>query len=164
MARTLRSVPSSPRGTPRRQAPTTLSYVEMFRATPSERIRIIKQGLPAADAKRILSDLALTQKLTFEALKLSVATVNRKAAKQEALSPDESERVIGVAKLIGQLQAMIEESGSVDGFDARAWISRWLEEPLPALGNEAPVNLLDTMEGQALVAETLSKMQSGAYA
>ena len=164
MASSLRSAAAAPARRPRRRTATSLSYVEMFRATPSERIRIIKRGIPAAEAKRILSDLSLNQKLTFGALKLSVATVNRKAAKQEALSPDESERVIGVAKLIGQLQAMVEESGTADGFDAAAWISRWLGEPLPALGDVAPVNLLDTMEGQALVADTLSKMQSGAYA
>lgn len=100
----------------------------------------------------------------MRALKLSQATVNKKAKQDQALSPDESERVIGVAKLVGQLQAMIEESGNPEGFDAAAWLSQWLREPVPALGGARPFDLMDTMEGQALVSRTLAQMQSGAYA
>jgi uncharacterized protein (DUF2384 family) len=35
---------------------------------------------------------------------------------------------------------------------------------LPALGGVRPLDLMDTMEGQSLVAETLARIQSGAYA
>lgn len=140
------------------------SYIAIFRATPVDRIRMIKGGVPAAEAKRMFADLAMPQGVAFQALKLSAATVNRKAAQDQTLSADEGERVIGVAKLIGQLEAMVEESGDAEGFDARAWISRWLSEPLPALGGARPVDMLDTMEGQAVVANSLAQMQSGAYA
>ncbi len=102
--------------------------------------------------------------MAFEALNLSAATINRKAARDQTLSTDESKRVIGVAKLIGQLVAMVEDSGDLGGFDAAAWLSRWLGEPLPALGGRLPLDLLDTMEGQALVGATLAKMQTGACA
>jgi putative toxin-antitoxin system antitoxin component (TIGR02293 family) len=141
-----------------------LSYLEVFRATPVDRIRMIKDGVNAVEAKRLFSDLAVSQSWAFAALNLSPATVNRKAAQNKVLSPDESERVIGMAKLIGQLEAMVEESGDAAGFDAAAWMSRWLREPLPALGGRCPVELLDTMEGQALIADALAQIQSGAYA
>lgn len=150
-----------------RRRPTSgnaFSYVEIHRAAPAERVRMIKDGVPAARAKRIIADLSLPQGVAFDALRLSVATVNRKAAQHAVLAADEGERVLGVARLIGQLEAMIEESGDGRGFDARAWISRWLGEPLPALGGARPLDLLDTMEGQALVAGTLARTQSGAYA
>lgn len=140
------------------------AYVELFRAGRNERIRMIKAGLPAAEAKRILSGLALPSGVAMEALKLSPATVNRKVARQQALAPEDSERVLGVAKLVGQVQAMVEESGNPEGFQAELWVSRWLREPIPALGGQRPIELLDTMEGQALVSETLARMQSGAYA
>ena len=139
------------------------AYVALFRASPEERIRMIKEGVPAAEAKRILFDLSISQSAAFEALRLSAATVNKKAARAEALSTSEGERVLGVAKLVGQLQVMVEESGDPEEFDAAAWISRWLREPVPALGGQRPLDLLDTMEGQALVSGTLAKLQSGAY-
>lgn len=140
------------------------AYLDIYRATPVDRIRIIKAGVSASKAKRLISDLHFDQRVLLAALNLSTATVNRKAARDEPLTPDESERVVGVAKLVGQLQAMVEESGTSEGFDATAWLSQWLREPVPGLGGAKPVDLLDTMEGQALVSKTLAQMQSGAYA
>lgn len=143
---------------------SAFAYLDIYRAAPVDRIRIIKEGVSATKAKRLISDLHFDQKVLLAALNLSTATMNRKAARNEPLSPDESERVVGVAKLVGQLQSMVEESGSAEGFDATAWLSQWLREPVPSLGGARPVDLLDTMEGQALVARTLAQMQSGSYA
>lgn len=66
--------------------------------------------------------------------------------------------------LIGHLEAMVQESGDPNGFDPAAWMARWLNEPLPALGGARPIDLMDTMEGQALVSTVLAQLQSGAYA
>ncbi|MYM95718.1 MbcA/ParS/Xre antitoxin family protein [Duganella vulcania] len=55
-------------------------------------------------------------------------------------------------------------SGDPTGFDAEHWLAGWLAKPLPALGGATPASYLDTFEGQKLVAELLSMMQSGAYA
>ena len=147
----------------RRQA-AALSYLDLYLASPLERIAMIKRGIPAAEAKRLLADLAIGQGAGLKALNLSTATVNKKAKHGETLSPGESERVIGCAKLVGQLEAMIEESGGSARFDAVAWMARWLREPLPAFGGARPADLMDTMEGQGLVSSALAKLQSGVYA
>jgi putative toxin-antitoxin system antitoxin component (TIGR02293 family) len=141
-----------------------LSYTNVYRASPAERISMIKRGVPAAEVKRLLTDLNIGQGIGFKALNLPTATVNKKAKTGDLLSTEESERVIGLAKLVGQLEAMVEESGDPAGFDAHAWISQWLTEPLPAFGGARPLDLIDTMEGQGLVASALAKLQSGAYA
>lgn len=141
-----------------------LFYIEIYRSSPQARIKMIRSGVKAGDAKQMISDLHFDQQVLLGALNLKTATVNRKAARNEALSIEESERVLGIASLVGQLQAIIEESGDPEGFDATQWLSRWLREPLSALGGEEPVSLLDTMEGQSLVADTLAKVQSGAFA
>ena len=88
----------------------------------------------------------------------------RKAANNQPLSTEDSERVLGLAKLVGQLEDMVEESGETDGFDAPEWLSSWLRQPLPALGGVNPIDLLDTMEGQAVVSRALAQIQSGAFA
>ena len=141
-----------------------LSYLAVYRASPLERISMIKHGVRATEAKRIIAELAIGQGAGLKALKLSPATVNKKAKQDRTLSPGESERVIGFAKLVGQLQAVIQESGNPEGFDAAVWMSRWLNDPVPALGGARPIDLMDTMEGQALVSTTLAQLQSGAYA
>jgi putative toxin-antitoxin system antitoxin component (TIGR02293 family) len=141
-----------------------LSYLGVYRASPRERISLIKHGVPAAEAKHLLTDLNLGLGVGFKALNLPTATVNKKAKSGDLLTSEESERVIGLARLVGQLEAMVEESGDGTDFDAHAWIARWLAEPLPAFGGARPLDLIDTMEGQGLVSSALAKLQSGAYA
>ena len=140
-----------------------LSYLSVYRASPLERISLIKRGIPAAEAKRLFVELPIGQGVGFKALNLSTATVNKKAKQGETLSREESERIVGFARLVGQLEAMIQESGDLTDFDARAWVARWLTEPLPAFGGARPADLIDTMEGQGLVSSALAKLQSGAY-
>ncbi len=144
--------------------PADLPCLGIFRASPVERIAMIRGGVQAADAKRLLDHLALGQGAGLKALSLSTATINKKAKQNQALSPSESERVIGCAKLVGQVEAMVRESGEAAGFDAAAWMARWMTEPLPAFGGVRPIDLMDTMEGQGLVSAALAKVQSGAYA
>jgi putative toxin-antitoxin system antitoxin component (TIGR02293 family) len=141
-----------------------LSYIAVYRATPLERIDMIRRGILASEAKRLFAELPIGQGAGFKALNLSTATVNKKAKLGDTLSPEESERIVGFAKLVGQLEAMIQDSGNVEKFDARAWMARWLTEPLPAFGGVRPADLVDTMEGQGLVSAALAKIQSGAYA
>lgn len=147
-----------------RAEPALLSYHTLYRATPQDRIALTRRGIPASEAKRIFADLMPSQAAGFAALNLSTATVNKKAKNGENLSPEESERIIGLAKLVGQLQAMVEESGDPTNFDAKAWMARWLSEPLPAFGGLRPADLVDTMEGQGLVSTALAQIHSGAYA
>lgn len=144
--------------------PPVIRYLDIFRASPHDRIGMIRRGVPAADAKQMASDLKVEQGSFFRALNLKTATVNRKAARDFFLAADESERLLGIARLVGQVEAIVEESGDPQGFDAPEWLSRWLREPLPALGGTMPIALLDTMEGQALVSDALARVQSGAYA
>ncbi len=153
------AVSSGPAGKPQ-----ALSALAVYRASPLERIAMVRRGIPAAEAKRIFADLHIGQSAGFKALNLSTATVNRKAKHGETLSPEESERLVGFARLVGQLEAMVQDSGDPTDFDARAWMARWLTEPLPAFGGVRPADLVDTMEGQGLVSAALAQIQSGAYA
>jgi putative toxin-antitoxin system antitoxin component (TIGR02293 family) len=147
-----------------RRRRTGLSYLAVFHASPLERIDMIKRGVRAIEAKRMLADLAIGQGAALKALNLSPATVNKKAKQDQTLSPGDSERVIGMARMVGHLEAMVQESGDPTGFDSTAWMARWLNDPLPALGGARPIDLMDTMEGQALVSTVLAQLQSGAYA
>ena len=79
------------------------------------------------------------------------------------LEQDENMRKLMV-KLVAQVQVMVEQSGDPTGFDAATWVAHWIDEPLPALGGNRPVEYMDTVEGQELVFNLVARMQSGAYA
>lgn len=136
----------------------------LYRAQRVERIAIVRTGVKAADAKAWLDMPEIGSMAMLKALDLSAATFNRKIKAQETLSKAESERVLGFVRLVGQLEAMVEDGADRDEVDLRAWMSRWLTEPLPALGHARPIDFLDTMEGQALVSQKLAQIASGAYA
>ena len=144
-----------------------LDFVKLYQTTPVERIDVIRKGVKAADFKIFVSSLDIQQEKIFTMLDIATATVNRKASRNEALSREDSEKVIGMAKLIGQVESMLAESGDpalVKDFDAVKWLTHWMEEPIPALGGAAPAEYMDTIEGQEMISKLLAMMQTGTYA
>lgn len=144
-----------------------LNFRELYQTTPVDRIDLIRSGVNAADFKVFVSGLDIQQEKVFTMLDIAVATVNRKASRNESLSREDSEKVVGMAKLIGQVEIMLEESGDPElmkDFDAARWLTHWMEEPIPALGGAAPADYMDTIEGQEMISRLLATMQTGAYA
>lgn len=129
-----------------------------------ELIDFIREGVPPRDFKEMVKRMNAPQGRVVRILGVSIATINRKSANNENLSPAYSERVVGLAKLIGQVDLMVKRSGDPEGFDAATWVSRWLEQPIPALGGKMPADFMDTSSGQEVVSNLLSMMESGAYA
>jgi putative toxin-antitoxin system antitoxin component (TIGR02293 family) len=145
--------------------PTTpMHFASVFRADPIERVKLVKDGVPASAVESLAKRMAIPKERLMSTLGLARATVERKVRENKRLSPDESSRVLGMARLVGQVQAMVEESGRPEGFDAAAWVALWLDRPLPALAGHKPAELMDTAEGQGIVANLVARMQSGAYA
>lgn len=144
-----------------------LNFRELYHATPVDRIDLIRSGVNAADFKNFVSRLDIQQEKVFTMLDIATATVNRKASRNESLSREDSEKIVGMAKLFGQVEAMLEESGDPDlmrDFDAARWLTHWMEEPIPALGGATPADYMDTIEGQEMISRLLATMQTGAYA
>jgi putative toxin-antitoxin system antitoxin component (TIGR02293 family) len=129
-----------------------------------ERVELVKEGVPADLLVLISEDMAITRDKLYATIGLARATVNRKLREQQVLSQDESERVLGIARLVGQVDAMVKESGNPKGFDAAKWVAAWLDRPQPALGGKRPAELMDTSDGRSIVSDLIARMQSGAYA
>ncbi|KJK21066.1 hypothetical protein UB46_29255 [Burkholderiaceae bacterium 16] len=127
-------------------------------------IQVIRAGVPATDVSRLAHLMGTTKEHLIKTLDLPRATVDRKAKAHQNLSSEQSERVIGMAKLVGQVQAMVERSGDPTNFNAAQWVAQWLEQPSQALGGQRPAELMDTVAGQEVVSDLVAKMQSGAYA
>lgn len=140
------------------------NFLGVFEADAMERVRIVKRGVPASVVDVMARRMAVPKEKLVGTLGLARATIDRKMREKKDLSSDESSRVLGMARLVGQVQSMVDESGDPAGFDAAHWVARWLEQPLPALGGQRPAELMDTPEGQGIVLQLAARMQSGAYA
>lgn len=140
------------------------SYASLYGMARLDSIGMVKHGLPARLLTTLASDMRVPRERLYQWIGIARTTANRKVKEGQVLSQDESERALGVARLVGQVQEIVAESGQPDGFDAAAWTASWLEEPNTALGGRIPGEFMDTADGRALVAGLVAQMQSGAYA
>jgi len=136
----------------------------LYRATGIERVQMIRDGVPAIVLEQIVRKMDIPKERLYTTLRLPRSTVDRKIRNNGTLSAEHSERVIGLERIIGQVEVMVAQSGNPQGFEAERWVGEWLDRPLPALGGAKPADFMDTMEGQELVARLLAQSQSGAYA
>lgn len=131
-----------------------------------QRVETIKAGVPASLVPRLARQMGVSKERFAQQLGIARATLDRKVLAKESLSADEGARVLGVERLVGLAQAMVEDSGGPgpDKFNAAQWVAGWLEQPLPALGGRHPAELMDTVDGQRIVENLLARAQSGAFA
>ena len=129
-----------------------------------ERIGIIKKGLPAVLLVKLASDMDVPREVVFDWLAIPRATANRKVRQKAVLSQAESERALGIGRIVGRVGRIVHESGNREGFDAAKWTAAWLDRPNPAVGGRRPSDYMDTADGRALVAGLLIQMQSGTCA
>jgi putative toxin-antitoxin system antitoxin component (TIGR02293 family) len=140
------------------------SYASIYSMGRLDRIGMVKEGLPARLLTVLAGDMRIPRERLYLWTGIARTTANRKIKVDEVLSQDESERAMGIARLVGQVQKIVAESGEPRGFDAATWTAGWLEEPNAALGGRAPGEFMDTADGRALVEGLVAQMQSGAYA
>ena len=139
-------------------------YTTMYNMQSVDRADLVKRGAPSRIISLISKDMDVSRDRFVSIIGLPRGTVIRRISKDEDLSVDESERLVGLAKLIGQVERIVKESGNPEGFNAAKWFSEWIEQPVAALGGRKPEELLDTSDGREAVSRLLAQMQSGAYA
>lgn len=140
------------------------TYQALSDFSRTDRIDLVKQGVPARLLTTLVDDMQTTQERLYGWLGIARATANRKVKADSLLNRDESERTLGLARLIGQVETVVAESGNPEGFAAAPWLAGWLQRPNAALGGRPPGDFIDTADGRALVSGLIAQMQTGAYA
>ena len=98
--------------------------------------------------------LALTVRELAPLLATTERTLARRLALPENLSKTESERLLLLQGLAAHGADVFEDAGK---------FSRWLRRPLPLLGGQAPLHLLDTASGFQVVSDLLGRIEYGVY-
>lgn len=140
------------------------SLVELDRMSTMERVRLVRQGVPGELLTFLAAAMGVGRETLYQTIGLPRSTGDRKIRGGQRLDADQSERVLGLARLIGRVERLVEESGDPTGFNAARWVASWLSEPLTALGGKPPADLMDTAEGRMLVLSFVGQMQAGTYA
>ena len=123
---------------------------------PLEQRRQIREGMEAAIIERVAKDLLHVPVQTLLAnLNLPSSTILRKMAREERLSPGESDRVARVL-YVRQL--------AVEVFEAPALAAEWMQRSNAELGGLSPLEVLDSQPGYDRVREILLRVIHGVAA
>lgn len=142
-------------GTPALELGSVLKRLQAILGVPRLRtdqdlMKLVEQRLPsrAIDALR---QSGLTDEEVYS-LVVPRRTLSHRRARREALSRDESDRVVRIARVV----ALCEQ---VFGERERGW--RWLRDPKRQFHGRSPLDLLATEAGARLVEELLYRIDEG---
>lgn len=131
---------------------------------PWQRRDMALRGVPADSVLELAGLLDIPLEVLSRALGIAPVTVRRKAKNHELLTLDQAERVLGLQRIVGFVEWMVEYCGDATNFNAGIWTGRWLTAGQPALGGVLAIQYLDTIAGQEALLELLGKNVSGTYA
>jgi putative toxin-antitoxin system antitoxin component (TIGR02293 family) len=114
--------------------------------------KIVRSGLPFRAVARFQATSGLTLDRIKEAAKISEGSFSRRK-KSGKLSLEESERLMRLGRVFEQAVAL--HDGDQDA--AR----EWLETPIPALGDERPLDLAQTDPGAREVEDLIGRIAHG---
>lgn len=142
------------------------SYVSLHLTYLGDLVRLINEGISWTYVGRLAADMGVPRAQVTNMLVPDRMRGKRRPSARARLTPREGELVLGLARLIGQVQHIVDSQGddAAKAFNAAHWVAQWIEEPLPALGGALPASYLNTTTGQQLVSALVTQMVSGAYA
>ena len=113
---------------------------------------IRKQGLPLEALQELLR-LGLSMG-EVQRLVINPRTLRHRRARGERLSPEESDRVVRLARILSSAERIF-------GDRERAW--RWLRKANRSLHGHRPLDLLATETGARAVEESLVRLDEGMF-
>jgi putative toxin-antitoxin system antitoxin component (TIGR02293 family) len=120
-------------------------------ASPEDLLARVREGLPFRAAAAVTQTYGLSRDELCTILHLSRRNLLRRRT-QDRLSPDESDRLYRLARVLAHANRVFEEPrASAD----------WIRTPNVALGDEPPLALLDTDLGVEQVDQVLGRIEHG---
>jgi putative toxin-antitoxin system antitoxin component (TIGR02293 family) len=119
-----------------------------------ELLRRIRKGLPAATLDQVAASLGIPKGVLAAKLRIAKRTLTRKQSERRALSVEESEKVLRVARIRNVARALFRTDEAV---------ADWLGKADPALDGAAPLDLLDTEIGARQVEELILSLGHGQF-
>jgi putative toxin-antitoxin system antitoxin component (TIGR02293 family) len=112
---------------------------------------LIRAGIPSEALESTARRLGVSLNELSQDLGLPARTMHRRVEKGERLSPEETERIVRVARALAKAQELLgEENGRA-----------WLLDACRGLGGEIPITLLDTADGFTAVIDELGRLEYG---
>jgi putative toxin-antitoxin system antitoxin component (TIGR02293 family) len=116
-------------------------------------IAMIKEGLPVAAFENLSKQMGVPEYRLVLTVNIDQRTLTRRK-KEGRFKPDESERVLRVARLYERAVEVLGDSEAAQD---------WFKSPVKGLGNKTPLDYADTEPGALEVEYLLSRIEDGVY-
>ncbi len=120
--------------------------------TDQQMLEMVEGQLPTSSVKRLLA-LGITRS-EIDAVVIPLRTLQHRRSRREKLTVEESDRVVRVARLLSQAEAV---------YGSRERALAWLRRPHPRLRNRAPLEMSRTDTGTRIVEELLVQLDEGMF-
>ena len=121
--------------------------------TAVELTEAIREGLPYASLEALLDRLHLTRSEAAEILHLPERTLARRR-KEKRLRPDESDRVLRLARLFSLATTVLESEENA---------AMWFSQPNRSVGGRTPLSMVDNEIGAREVEDALWRIAHGIF-
>lgn len=119
------------------------------------RLEAVRKGLKPAVLDEAAQYLDVSRQTLLHAIGIPVSTATRRARTRALLSPDESDKVDRVARVVGR---------ALEVFGDKAQARAWLTDSVLMLGGRTPLEMLDSHAGYEIVMDRLGQILYGAPA
>lgn len=119
--------------------------------SPENLAELVRKGLPFAALAAVMGDYGISRDVLCTILHLSPRNFLRRK-EQRRLSPDESDRLYRLARVIAHANRVFEDPDES---------AEWIHSPNVALGKQQPLILLDTDIGVQQVDQVLGRIEHG---
>ena len=133
-----------------------LGGISVLGSEPLDLQAAIHAGLPFKSYDLFVRTTALTLPEQAQLFGLALRSVNRLRADRKPLNPVASDRLVRMARLVGELLNLWHGD--------KARVMAWLRSPNTALNEKRPMELLDTDPGVRLVENVINGLKYGGFA
>lgn len=116
-------------------------------------VHLVEGGLPLKVINHLL-DQGLTRGEVFDVI-IPLRTWKHRKSRRQALSKEESERVVRAARVLARAEAVLGD---------RASALDWVREPKRRFEGRSPLQMLSTESGGRLVEQMLIQIDEGMFA
>lgn len=117
--------------------------------------RAVRQGVTRQLFEEIKGNSPFSDQQWSTFLNINIRTMQRyKSTPQHVFKPIQSERIFELAEVVSLGDTI---------FNSREHFNIWLNTPSPALGDEKPIDLLDSSYGKDLVMAELQRIEHGIF-
>ena len=138
------------------------TYADWWLAEPNKVDAFARAGLGGWLSKQLAMEMRVARQVLNAWIELRRASPPV-VAQLWTLQPRQAETLLGIARLIGHVEAIVQRSGEPAGFNAARWVGEWLQTPHPALGAR-PDRFLSSGADRQVLHDLIGRIESGAYA